>query len=175
MLEILPKVDFVDDDEESTRKVFLRMLRTYRGLRAAQFNETGISEFRHINMLDIFVRLFLTNLVLLTQRGLARQYRGVEDNLPWLRGRIQFPEHIRRNAVNRARFHVAFDEFTADRPENRLIHSTIHKLRSVTHTPTTTSYSISFASAFPRCRGQRDRRWTGNVIGLIGRCATTTR
>ena len=84
-------------------------------------------------MLDIFVRLFLTNLVLLAQRGLARQYRGVEDNLPWLRGRIQFPEHIRRNAANRARFHVAFDEFTADRPENRLIHSTIHKLRSVTH------------------------------------------
>ena len=79
------------------------------------------------------MRLFLTNLVRLTQRGLARQYRGVEDNLPWLRGRIQFPQHIRRNAANRARFHVAFDEFTADRPVNRLIHSTIHKLRSVTH------------------------------------------
>ena len=133
VLEILPKVDFADDDEESTRKVFLRMLRTYRGLRAAQFNETGISELRYFNMLDIFVKLFLTNLVLLTQRGLARQYCGVEDNLPWLRGRIQFPEHIRRNAANRARFHVAFDEFTVDRPENRLIHSTIHKLRSVTH------------------------------------------
>ena len=133
VLEILPKVDFVDDGNEGTRKVFLRMLRTYRGLRAAQFNETGISELCYFNMLDIFVKLFLTNLVLLTQRGLARQYRGVEDTLPWLRGRIQFPEHIRRNAVNRARFHVAFDEFTADRPENRLIHSAIHKLRSVTH------------------------------------------
>ena len=84
-------------------------------------------------MLDVFVRLFLTNLVLLAQRGLARQYRGVEETLPWLRGRIQFPEHIRRNAVNRALFHVAFDEFTANRPENRLIHSAIHKLRSVTH------------------------------------------
>ena len=133
VLEILPKVDFVDDDEESTRMVFLRMLRTYRGLRAAQFKETGISELRDFNMLDLFVKLFLTNLVLLTQRGLARQYRSVEDNLPWLRGRIQFPQHIRRNAVNRARFHVAFDEFTADRPENRLIHSAIHKLQLVTH------------------------------------------
>ena len=110
MLEILPKVDFVDSEEgvESTRKVFLRMLRTYRGVRAAQFNETGVSELRHFHMLDLFVRLFLTNLVLLTQRGLARQYRGVEDNLPWLRGRIPFPQHIRRNAANRARFHVAF-------------------------------------------------------------------
>ena len=133
VLEILPKVDFVDHDEERTRQVFLRMLRTWRGLRAAQFNETGISALRHFNMLDVFTRLFLANLVLLTQRGLARHYHSVEDNLPRLRGRIRFPQHIRRNVANRARFYVAFDEFTADRPVNRLIHSAIHKLRSITH------------------------------------------
>ena len=133
VLEILPKVDFVDGDEERTRQVFLKMLRTYRGLRAAQFHDTGISALRHFNMLDVFVRLFLTNLVLLTQRGLARHYKNVEDNLPRLRGRIRFPQHIRRNVANRARFYVAFDEFTADRPVNRLIHSALHKLRPVTH------------------------------------------
>ena len=132
LLEILPKVDFIDDVER-TREVFLEMLRTYRGLRDAQFSETGISALRHFNMLDVFVRLFLTNLVLLTQRGLARHYNSVEDNLPRLRGRIRFREHIRRNAANRARFYVAFDEFTADRPVNRLIHSAIHKLRPITH------------------------------------------
>ncbi len=133
VIEILPKVDFVDDDEGLTRKAFLEMLRTYRGLRTAQFNETAISALRHFNMLDVFVRLFLTNLVLLTQRGLARHYSSVEDNLLRLRGRIRFREHIRRNVANRARFYVAFDEFTADRPVNRLIHSAIHKLRSITH------------------------------------------
>ena len=133
VIEILPKVDFVDGDEERTRKAFLKMLRTYRGLRNAQFNETAISALRHFNMLDVFVRLFLANLVLLTQRGLARHYSNVEDNLPRLRGRIRFREHIRRNVANRARFYVAFDEFTADRPVNRLIHSAIHKLRPITH------------------------------------------
>ena len=139
VLEILPKVDFIggaggsEGGEECTRRVFLKMLRTYQGLRTAQFNKTGIPELRHFNMLDVFVRLFLKNLVLLTQRGLARHYDSVEDNLPRLRGRIRFREHIRRNAANRARFYVAFDEFTADRPVNRLIHSTIHKLRPITH------------------------------------------
>ena len=133
VLEILPKVDFVEGDEERTRQVFLEMLRTWRGLHPAQFNETGISELRRFNMLDVFVRIFLTNLVLLTQRGLARHYNSVEDNLPRLRGRIRFREHIRRNMANRARFYVAFNEFTADRPVNRLIHSAIHKLRSSAH------------------------------------------
>ena len=48
--------------------------------------------------------------------------------MPCLRGRILFPQHIRENPVNRARFYVGYDEFTADRPANRLIHSTIHRL-----------------------------------------------
>ena len=138
VLEILPKIDFSDgdgddEDHKKTRKTFLTMLRTYRGLRTAEFNETKIAALRHFHMLDAFVRLFLNDLLLLTKRGLARHYQGVEDNLPRLRGRIQFPQHIRHNAANRARFYVAFDEFTADRPVNRLIHSTIHKLRSSTH------------------------------------------
>ena len=52
VLEILPKVDFINDNEEHTRQVFLRMLRTWRSLRAAQFNETGISELRDFHMLE---------------------------------------------------------------------------------------------------------------------------
>ena len=127
VLEILPKVDFAETHDK-TKEIFLKMLRDWRWLKAAQFNETGIKAVRRFNMLEVFVHLFLTNLVLLTQRGLARHYQRVEDNLPCLRGRILFPRHIRENLVNRARFYVAYDEFTADRPANRLIHSAIHKL-----------------------------------------------
>ena len=84
-------------------------------------------------MLSVFVRLFLDDLVRLTQRGLARHYQPVEDNLSCLRGRIQFPEHIRLNAANRTRFYVGFDEFTANRPVNRLIHTAIQRLRATAH------------------------------------------
>ena len=127
VLEILPKVDFAEDTE-TTKQVFLNMLRAWRGFKSAQFDESSIQAIRHFNMLEVFVHLFLNNLVLLTQRGLARHYQAVEDNLPCLRGRILFPQHIRENLVNRARFYVGSDEFTADRPANRLIQSTIHKL-----------------------------------------------
>ena len=128
VLEILPKVDFAEDTE-TTKQVFLNMLRAWRGFKSlAQFNESSIKAIRHFNMFEVFVHLFLNNLVLLTQRGLARHYQLVEDNLPCLRGRILFPQHIRENSVNRTRFYVGYDEFTADRPANRLIHSTIYKL-----------------------------------------------
>lgn len=131
VLEILPKVDFVDDDDDKseTKRILYSMLRTWRGFRSqAVFNETQINAVRRFNMLEVFVHLFLNNLVTLTQRGLARHYQPVEDNLPCLRGRILFPQHIRENASNRARFYVRYDEFSANRPANRLIHSTIDRL-----------------------------------------------
>lgn len=134
VLEILPKIDFAEN-QEKTKRVFIDMLRFWRGFKSAQFNESSIKAIRPFNMLEVFVHLFLNNLVLLTQRGLARDYQPVEDNLPCLRGRILFPQHIRKNLLNRARFYVGYDEFTADRPANRLIHSTIRKLMGSVRQP----------------------------------------
>lgn len=143
VLEILPKVDFGESGEaekqenieEKTRKIFLKMLRSWRGLKSAQFNEANIRDVRNFNMWEVFIHLFLTNLVLLTQRGLAHGYQPRENNLPCLRGRILFTPHIRENSANRARFYVGYDEFTADRPVNRLIRSALHKLIGFTREP----------------------------------------
>ncbi len=135
VLEILPKVDFAEGDEK-TKQVFFDMLRTWGGFQsAAQFNQSQINAVRRFNMLEVFVHLFLNNLFTLTQRGLARHYRPEEDNLPCLRGRIMFPQHIRENASNRARFYVGYDEFSANRPANRLIHSTIKELAVTARQP----------------------------------------
>ena len=143
VLEILPKVDFGEGEEaeekenieEKTRKIFLKMLRAWRGLKSAQFNEANIRDVRNFNMWEVFIHLFLTNLVSLTQRGLAHGYQPRENNLPCLRGRILFTPHIRENSTNRARFYAGYDEFTADRPVNRLIRSALHKLISFTREP----------------------------------------
>ena len=135
VLEILPKVDFAKDTEE-TKRIFFNMLRSWRGFKSlAQFNQSHIDAVRRFNMLEVFVHLFLNNLVLLTQRGLARHYQSEEDNQPYLRGRILFPQHIRENVANRARFYVGYDEFSANRPANRLIHSTIHELMGSVRQP----------------------------------------
>lgn len=128
---VLPKVDLADGDDEKragTRKAFLRMLRDWRWLREARFPEASIGDLKRFEMREAFYFLFLQSVVRLAQRGLARRYRTVENNLPFLRGRIRFPEHLRQNAVNRSRFFVGYDEFSADRPANRLIRTALDLL-----------------------------------------------
>ncbi len=134
VIEILPKIDLSDSGVDNTRKVFLTMLRDWRRLREAQRGAAGIRAIHRFDMFEAFVHTFLTSVILLTRRGLARTYRTQEANLPCLRGRILFPAHIRQNLVDRSRFYVGYDEFTADRPANRLIRLALQRLaQSVRH------------------------------------------
>ncbi len=132
-IEILPKIDLAArandaEDKEETRKVFLEMLRVWRGLRHADLPPSSIRSLKRFPMLEAFVFLFLHNLAHLARHGLARRYVPVEDNLPYLRGRLLFREQLRENLTNSARFFVAHDEFNANRPANRLIRSTLSRL-----------------------------------------------
>ena len=135
VIEILPKIDLSRDGDEHTRRVFMTMLRDWRGLGQVRLDGASIRAIRRFDMFEAFVHLFLTSVVLLTRRGLARAYRTREANLPRLRGRILFPRHVRENLVDRSRFYVGYDEFTADRPANRLIHLALRRLSAVVRHP----------------------------------------
>ena len=130
VVEVLPKIDLggeADPGHERTRQAFLRMLRCSRRM-PVELPESGIRALRRFPMLEIFVRLFLVNLATLARAGLARRYVPVEEDLPFLRGRILFREQLRRNVADQARFHVAHDELSVDQPANRLIHSALARL-----------------------------------------------
>ena len=124
VLEILPKIDLddaVDPPHERTRQLFLQMLRFWRGL-APQLPQSDIRAMSRFPMLEVFVRQFLNRLTAVTRSGLARRYVTVEENLPYLRGRLLFRDHLRENTSNRARFYGSHDELSVNQPANRLIH-----------------------------------------------------
>ena len=134
VLQILPKIDFggtTDSDHEKCKKVFLQMLRCWRGLSEA-LSESGIRAMSRFPMLDVFVRQFLVNVNGLARAGLARRYIPVEENLPYLRGRLHFQGQLRENIANESRFFVTHEVLSVNRPVNRLIRSTLSRLVHVT-------------------------------------------
>ncbi len=60
--------------------------------------------------------------------GLYRTYVAREDNLAFVRGRIDFTNHVRQNYVLRQRTYCRFEELTWDVPENQVIRQVIHLL-----------------------------------------------
>ena len=61
-------------------------------------------------------------------RGLLQGYRREEDALTTVRGRIRFGDQIGRRFGIPLPIEVAFDEFTEDVEENRLLKTAIHRL-----------------------------------------------
>ena len=45
-----------------------------------------------------------------------------------LRGKLQMAQHLRANLVRRDRFFTEFDEFSPNRPENRLLHAALRRV-----------------------------------------------
>lgn len=132
-IEILPKIDFASTDDPGpsrSREVFLKMLRRSRVMPQKTSNSL-IRDLRNFPMLTYFIRQFLHSLTNLVHEGLARKYVFSEGNLPYLRGRILFTEQVRINHTNEAMYYVSFSELSENRPVNRLIVSTLHRLDSI--------------------------------------------
>ena len=137
-LEILPKIDLdheADDPIERTRQIFLEMLRPWRRV-PKPLPDSDIRSLSRFPMLEVFVRQFLNFLSTLIRGGLSRRYINVEENLPYLRGRLLFSDHLRQNASNRSRFYISHDELSVNRPANRLIHAALQSLVPRVHNQT---------------------------------------
>lgn len=160
VVEILPKIELGDThtpSHEQTREAFLGMLRTYGGLKNAKnLPPSAIRTLRHFPILEIFIRLFLVNLNLLVRGGLGRQYRAIQENLPFLRGRIIFQDHLRENLVDRSRFYVEHDELNPNRPANRLIRATLDRLKPIVRNERNRQLLADLAPAFSMIPASQD-------------------
>ena len=131
VIEILPKIAREGISIEDTKKIFLKMLKTLRDVSFKDFNLSHLHVER-LNLLEIFIRMFVNEISILTKQGLKSAYRLMEDNLPFLKGKMLIADNIRFNVVNKDRFYVIYDEFSLNRPENRLIKLTLERVMSLT-------------------------------------------
>ena len=121
-IQILPKLENADD--EITVKIFREMLSTVKELPFKSFNTANVRTDK-LPLFEIFIKMFLTETGLLIKRGLKHGYNEKNSNEKFLKGKLNISEHIKNNTVHREKFYVQYDEFAADRPENRLIKSTL--------------------------------------------------
>ena len=125
-IEILPKI-YNGVDEVKIRTIFIEMLKTIYGLNELQINKAHLSDTKQ-DIFEIFITLFVEEMNKLIQKGLKNDYIPQENNQNFLKGKLKFSEHIKRNFIHKERFFVEYDDYIQDRVENRLLKSTINLL-----------------------------------------------
>ena len=138
-IEILPKINFGensndwnDEAKEKSREIFLRMLSYLKEFPCKVSDFTNLNS-RQIRLLDVFINMYANEVSSLVKKGLKSTYVLTEDNIHFYKGKLKFSPHLRKNMVHKERFYMEFDEFQMNRPENKLIKSTLLLLQKKTH------------------------------------------
>ena len=122
-IEILPKIADKNDAERS-KAVFIKMLRTLKNFPFKSSNLASLKT-QNLPLLEIFISMFLSELEALVKRGIKSDYVPLEDNLNFLKGKLNINEQIKRNSIHKERFYVGYREFLSDIKINRIIKTTL--------------------------------------------------
>lgn len=130
-IQILPKIDFAVGEEDKTKQVFMKMLRSMKDFPSKVFTNANLKMDR-MNLYEIFINMYLQKARQLMKRGIKSAYVSVEDNLTVYKGKLLVNQHIKHNLAHKERFYVGYDEYQVNRAENRLVKSTLLRLQKLT-------------------------------------------
>ncbi|HHZ03005.1 MAG TPA: McrC family protein [Tissierellia bacterium] len=147
VIEILPKIVGGDITEAETKRIFLEMLKTLRDVPFKDFNVSHLHTER-LNIYEIFIKMFLDEVTVLIKQGLKSAYTPIERNERFYKGKLIASQNIKFNLVNKERFFVHYDDFSINRPENRLIKSTLYLLLKSTRDMKNRQYAMRLLTFF---------------------------
>lgn len=142
-IEVLPKIGKKtsggagcgDGDRGSgvlkARRHLIEMLGCLEGFRHIRLDWARVAA-SEMPLLEVFMGEFLAAVEGVVKRGVRSDYVSRQDDLFALRGKLLVSEQIRRNFHRGDRFFAEFDEFSPDRPENRLLHAALRRVLSMT-------------------------------------------
>jgi 5-methylcytosine-specific restriction enzyme subunit McrC len=126
-IEILPKISEQQLDEDGlkeSRLVLWRMLKTVYNL---QFLETSKATLRVEKqpLHEMLIYRFLKEVRHIVSRGIRSDYYRVEEIERFLKGCLQIGKQLNQPITKKHLFYVEYDDYSANRAENRLIHSAL--------------------------------------------------
>lgn len=130
-IEILPKHTSELSSVDAARAVLYRMLSDCLDLPPKVAGPTSLQTFK-TPVSEWIIQQFLGELDALVRRGLRFEYRPVEEELRFLRGRLLVGRQIRQPVGRQHLLQVEHQVFDVNRVENRLIRSALDKVSGMT-------------------------------------------
>lgn len=150
MLEILPKLG-EQVVPTRARGTLLRLLQWAYDL--PSFAGRGVDHgLAQRTLLDVFVLAYLRTLVPLVRAGLVRRYRGVEDDLGVVRGRLLLRRQVATRAMRIDRIACRFDDLDIDNPWNQVLKAALVATRPWTRGVESGRLWLEMAAAFEEVR-----------------------
>lgn len=105
LIEVLPKADKATASKSKWRDILIGMLKAV-GIFDIKSTSDSSLKIKPNTILNLYFEMFINEVEYLLHNGLIKQYRGKDENISVLKGRIQFAKHVSFNLTHRERFYV---------------------------------------------------------------------
>ncbi len=126
-IEILPKTSEEELDKnqlEESRDLIWRMLNVVQKLNWIETTDAKLKT-RKQPLYESLIQRFLLTVRHIVRRGIRFDYHRVKAHEPFLKGQLQTAKQFNEPPHKQHLFHIEYDEYSANRAENRLIHSAL--------------------------------------------------
>jgi 5-methylcytosine-specific restriction enzyme subunit McrC len=123
------------------------MLKQSGFIRLASISDAKL-RLRASSLMDIYFESFLAEVEDLVHHGLVRKYRQAHGNLPALKGRILFQQHLSRNLVHRERFFTEHVFYDRNNRFNQILRVALNVLARVAANPHLAALARSLSLSF---------------------------
>lgn len=121
-IDVVPKIDSAgqDLDENLCMANLMHMVSACGDI---PFNEVEAAKLAHTGkpLVLAFMETYTNTLAPEWRKGQIRDYVAIEENRPYLKGKLLFSEQFRRNLIHRERLFTRSDEFICDNQYTRLL------------------------------------------------------
>ncbi len=124
LLEVLPKTLRHGETPDHARELLLKMLACVPEMKPL-IQPQALVQLAKMPLLEMFLQLALDSFSQVIHRGLRRDYVTEQGNLSTLRGRLLVSQQLRHNLIHQERFFTAYDDYSQNRAENRLLKSAV--------------------------------------------------
>ena len=147
-VEVLPKIDIAPGANDTDRTVFAHMLQTLgTDVPFRHFDRTGLATGK-TPLFEVFISMFLEEVADLTRRGIRSTYVTIETEERYLRGKIDFSREARKGGGKAEVLNLIHDELSPNRPENRIVRTTLLYLLGHSHSAENISKTRRLLTAF---------------------------
>ncbi len=143
-IQILPKIELGNSQIEKSKTILKNMLSEVYDIRPKEISEADLEQ-SDLPLHEWIIQRFLEELDQLIHHGLKRDYELVQDEQPYLKGRLLVQQQINQGVGKNHLFAIEYDEFLFNGIENRLIKTALYYALEMTQNDHSIAIGHDFA------------------------------